>query len=296
MNHILRPVSYIVAACMLVGLFACSGSGLKGKNGVPTPVTDETAYWLDFDPLAPSQTITQVSTEDIASYPGIEQGDYRVVAVGSRLEPAQPPEGLSVQVEDDSVVLELAQPAVGDLYLYVFYAGDSVHPAEMSSGEALGEDYIFLAVPVEAGAIAVGMARIRLAGEPMVPAGEIARLRFAEGATAGGRAVSDVPNNSMAAVEDLVVAVNPDATVSLSWTEMHPGDYDNNGTVAIADITPIAMLYGQEYETSDEPGRVDLVDGDRNGKIEIADITPLAMFYGTEVTGYYTARITGWQA
>lgn len=295
MNHIWRPISYAVVACMLVGLLACSGSGLKGRSGLPTPATGETAHWLDFDPLAESHSVTLRSTEEIALYPGIAQGGFKVAAVGAQLEPAQLPEGLSLQVEDDSLVLELAEPAVGDMYLYVFYAGDAVHPTEMSSGDALGEEYIFLAVPVEVGVVAVGMARIRTAGEPMMPAGEIARLRFADGAATNERAVSDVPNSSMAAVEDLVVAVNPDATVSLSWTEMHPGDYDNNGTVAIADITPIAMMYGQDTDTSDNPGRVDLVDGDRNGRVEIADITPLAMFYGTEITGYnvYRTLLTG---
>jgi len=294
-NHILRPVSYVFVACMLVGLLACSGSGLKGGSALPTPAADETAYWMNFDPLAQSHSAAPAGTEDIASYPGIAQGGLRVVAVGSQLEPVQPPRGLSIRVEGDSVALELAEPAAGDLYLYVFYAGDEVHPAAMSPGDALGDDYIFLAVPVEAGAIAVGMARIRSVGEPMVPAGEIARLRFADGAATNGRAASDAPNSDMAAVEDLAVAVNPDATVSLSWTEMHPGDYDNNGTVAIADITPIAMIYGEEFETSDNPGRVDLVDGDRDGKIGIADITPLAMFYGTEVTGYnvYRTLLTG---
>jgi len=294
-NHIWRPISYVAVACMLAGLLACSGNSLKGRSGVPEPEADETAYWLDFDPLAPSHTATPVSTEDIASYPGIAQGGFRVVAVGGQLEPVQPPEGLDIQVEGDSAVLELAEPAPGDLYLYLFYDSDAAHPAEMSPGDALGEDYIFLAVPVEAGAVAVGMARIRSTGEPMVPAGEIARLRFADGASTDERTASDAPNSRLAAVEDLAVAVNPDATVSLSWTEMHPGDYDNNGTVAIADITPIAMMYGEEFETSDDPGRVDLVDGDRSGKIEIADITPLAMFYGTEVTGYnvYRTLLTG---
>jgi len=294
-NHILRPISYAVVACMLVGLLACSGSGLKGGSDLPTPASGETAYWLNFDPLAQSHIAAPVSTEDIASYPGVTQGDFRVVAVGSELEPAQPPEGLSLQVKDDSVVLELAEPAAGDMYLYVFYAGDAVHPAEMSPGDALGEEYIFLAVPVETGAVAVGMARIRSAGEPMVPAGEIVRLRFADGAATNKRTASTVPNRDSAAAEDLIVAVNPDATVSLSWTEMHPGDYDNNGTVAIADITPIAIMYGQDMDTSDDPGRVDLVDGDRNERVEIADITPLAVFYGTEVTGYnvYRTLLTG---
>lgn len=296
MNHILRPVSYIVVACMLVGLLACSGSGLKGRSSLLTPATSETAHWLNFDPLAQSHSATPVSTEDIASYPGIAQGAFRVVAVDAQLEPSQSPEGLSIQVEDDSVVLELAEPAAGDMYLYVFYAGDAVHPVEMSPGGALGEEYIFLAVPVETGAVAVGMARIRSAGEPMVPAGEIVRLRFADGAATNERTVSTVPNRGDAAVEDLVVAVNPDATVSLSWTEMHPGDYDNNGTVTIADITPIAIMYGRPFnDPSDDPGRIDLVDGDRDGKVSIADITPLAIFYGTEVTGYnvYRTLLTG---
>ncbi len=292
MDYIVRSLSCVVVIGLLAALTACSGDGLKCERSFQARESGGSAYWLDFDPLAPAQAPVHRSAEDVASYPGIEQDGFRVVAVDGRLDPAQPPQGLRIRVERECIVLELAESTEGDLYLYVFYDSGAVHPVEMSRGEALGEEYIFLAIPDGPGVVAVGTARIRSAGEPMVPAGEIVRLRFAEGSEVSRRAasVSSVPNDSKAAVEDLAVAVNPDATVSLSWTEMHPGDYDNNGKVEIADITPIAMMYGQDIETSDDPGRVDLVDGDRDEKVGISDITPLAMFYGTKITGYNVYR------
>ncbi len=75
---------------------------------------------------------------------------------------------------------------------------------------------------------------------------------------------------------------------TLSFLERLCGDYDWNGTVSIADITPIAMYFNKKEEDldwMDGPYHVDRLAND-DGKISIADITPLAINFGYQLTGY----------
>jgi len=83
-------------------------------------------------------------------------------------------------------------------------------------------------------------------------------------------------------VHDLAVSVDGQQ-VSLSWTEITTGDYDNNGSVSIADITPVAVHFMQYV--SDHPD-AEIVDGDHNGQVLISDLTPLAQNFGRFITGY----------
>ncbi len=81
--------------------------------------------------------------------------------------------------------------------------------------------------------------------------------------------------------------------VRVEWRGKHLGDYDLDGTVGVADITPIAMNYGAavEYvdglpvESGDNEYRA-CIDGDRNGVIGVADITPIAQHFSERCTGY----------
>lgn len=57
----------------------------------------------------------------------------------------------------------------------------------------------------------------------------------------------------------------------LTWLYRSPGDYDLSGKVGIADITPIAMHYGEDIITYPEATHI---DGSLNGVVDIADITP----------------------
>jgi len=83
------------------------------------------------------------------------------------------------------------------------------------------------------------------------------------------------------------------ADVTVTWRGRARGDFDLDGTVAIADITPLAMHYGDDVLYTDGMPVVDgdneylaVVDGDDSGEIGIADITPIAMHYGQTNAGY----------
>ena len=73
----------------------------------------------------------------------------------------------------------------------------------------------------------------------------------------------------------------------LTWLLRSLGDYDLNGRVEIADITPMAIHYGEDIATYPEATHI---DGSGNGTVGIEDITPIAMNYGVDVAAY---RIEG---
>ncbi|MCD6282189.1 hypothetical protein J7J84_01085, partial [bacterium] len=63
--------------------------------------------------------------------------------------------------------------------------------------------------------------------------------------------------------------------------EVNGGDYDNNTEFNISDITPIAMLFGDEVSNPEDVlDPATYVDGSCNYTVDIADFTPLAMFFG----------------
>ncbi len=81
--------------------------------------------------------------------------------------------------------------------------------------------------------------------------------------------------------------------VTVTWRGRARGDYDLGGTVSIADITPIAVHYGESVQYADGMPVPDgdneylaVVDGDDSGKVGISDITPIAMHYGQTCDGY----------
>lgn len=277
----------ILLALVAAALLSCGSRRLPLDFSLSAGSTASHAY-LGFDPLAPARETPHHPPDEIAGYPGIETDGYKLVAVDAGLLPATMPEGVHFQAEGSSVSLLADSGLTGDCYLYLFYPAAEQHPVAMEKGSALDDSDVFLAVDAGPGAIALGAARIRSAS-PALRAGEIASLEFAAGPAPQLRSVCSAATHANNTVDNLIVSVNVDATVTLSWTEIHPGDYDNNGVANIADITPIAQMYGQGTGSSN-PGRVDLVDGSRNGKVGIEDVTPLAQNFGTEITGYVVYR------
>lgn len=124
-------------------------------------------------------------------------------------------------------------------------------------------------------------------------------------------------------VFDLVYGSQQDGSWILAWTERLVGDYDQNGEVTIADVTPIAANWQAEVDyfspalknsipfwpqgnpeldgaagegnpPADGSGaqnwRRARVDGDANGLINISDITPLAQHFSRRLDGYRVYR------
>ncbi|MBN2081031.1 PKD domain-containing protein [bacterium] len=111
--------------------------------------------------------------------------------------------------------------------------------------------------------------------------------------------------------------------VTLTWTERLIGDYDQNGEVSVADLTPLGVYYLEtvDYDaanlhdgvahwptgdptedgvadttqppTADSPAanwRKARVDGNSDGVINVSDITPIAQHWQERLNGYHVYR------
>lgn len=74
-----------------------------------------------------------------------------------------------------------------------------------------------------------------------------------------------------------------------TWTYRNQGDYDLNGEVTIADLTPIGLHFGKNTLSPDWQ-QAQLADGDCNGEVNVADVTPIGQNFGGRVDGYELQR------
>lgn len=164
-------------------------------------------------------------------------------------------------------------------------------PGSLYGGE--GES-IFLAVEKFAGTLPFGLARVRPQDKGLTSGGGlVAEIAFAPGPSTGSRAVSVTAGESALILDDYTVESFGDEAARLSWNDQLRGDYNNDGSVGISDVTPIAMYFGGS--TGDGLGN-DVAEGfiDRggatDGTVTIAEITPIAMYYGMTIEGYNIYR------
>lgn len=98
--------------------------------------------------------------------------------------------------------------------------------------------------------------------------------------------VSTVPTTDQAAVKLGTFYVN-----RLSWYHTCPGDYNQDGMVTAADITPFGMNFDIAVSGDDESfpdwNVLSVIDGNGDGLITSADITPIGVHYGMDVLGGY---------
>lgn len=105
----------------------------------------------------------------------------------------------------------------------------------------------------------------------------------------GSRGASLAPLGPSNVITDLTVTSSSFGFVDLAWTQMNVGDYDFNGEVNIADLTPLAPRINTAIDRSAAGANLQTafwVDGDANGLISISDITPIGAHYKSFVHGY----------
>lgn len=95
------------------------------------------------------------------------------------------------------------------------------------------------------------------------------------------------PTGSANVVPDLTLVDNLDGTMNLTWHYYCSGDYNQDGSVGISDITPLAMHYGETHEEGEMNSFAAVVDGSGDLAVNIADITPIAMNFGVNFAGYF---------
>jgi PKD repeat protein len=115
--------------------------------------------------------------------------------------------------------------------------------------------------------------------------GTLASLRFErqpmQESRSAAQAPSDLASQSMPLFDPL--------SGELSWLYRNTGDYDQNGEVNIADLTPLGKNFGTIAGEGgfDDTESLSVIDGDGNGQINIADITPIGIGFGRSASGGY---------
>lgn len=104
-------------------------------------------------------------------------------------------------------------------------------------------------------------------------------LRQLEASGAGGR----TPSAENVVITDISV---DRIEKTISWSYFNVGDYDLNGEVAIADVTPIAQNYLGFIHNGEGGDYLKWIDGSGNGQIGVEDVTQIALNYGNAVSSY----------
>lgn len=116
-------------------------------------------------------------------------------------------------------------------------------------------------------------------------AGAIAEFRFETGPDADyariDRRSSAVPASDQASHSLIYNAI----TGVFRWYYVNPGDYDQNGLVSVADLTPVGANFNA-MGPFDAKSALFVVDGDHNGLIGISDITPIGANFNNNIDSF----------
>jgi hypothetical protein len=183
-------------------------------------------------------------------------------------------------------------PAPDDLFLYVAYPSASLSADSAALDPARQAAYAMLAMPrrIE-DVLVVGLTRLAARGTP-APPGPLLRVSFVPGRDTPFRMASAANTDAASAVE-LTLTPSGTTQATLAWEERDIGDYNNNGLVEIADISPLGQLFKQTRATAPDPQRFTLVDGDANGEVNLADLKAISANYQHGIDGYTVYRAVG---
>jgi hypothetical protein len=115
---------------------------------------------------------------------------------------------------------------------------------------------------------------------------ELARVLLKTGRS---RAASAVITQEKNKVTDFAVGFSYLSNADAGWAYRNAGDYDQNGEVNIADITPVGVHF-RKTSSADDWDVARMADGDGNGEINIADITPIGANFRNSLEGYLLQR------
>jgi PKD repeat protein len=101
-----------------------------------------------------------------------------------------------------------------------------------------------------------------------------------------GKLVSTPPTGAANTIADFKITPAGGGTADLSWHYRCLGDYNQDGVVGVADITPLAMHFHETWTTGGENALAAVVDGSGNHEVDISDVTPIAMNFGVEAARY----------
>ena len=187
---------------------------------------------------------------------------------------------LSVQEGPDTALLRIRASDVEDLshfYAEIEYDNAQWTPLEADSAGLLGNDAIHLLAGDGQGRVQYGELIPGADPDGVDDNGLVATIEFQRRADSP-RQASGVPSAAPQLTRNARWSL-------LQWYYTNPGDYDQNGEVNIADLTPLGINLGRSGPFLESIMEY-MVDGDGNGEINISDITPIAVNFGNSVQGY----------
>ncbi|MEP0813055.1 MAG: PQQ-binding-like beta-propeller repeat protein [bacterium] len=278
----------LLALAVVITIFACSKgarlSGMPAARGVgPEGATG-------------GQTLSD-ALRYLPDSQGIASDGFVLFALDAENSPVSA-SGFALSVSGEGFertveVLSREGHTFTDAYLYLKYDANAMHPKSIAAGGIVeAEGALFVGLDEIPGYVSAGIAAISRGGmrEPVRGAGAVFTVLFGAGGRAPGRSVLRAASGDSNKVADLTATVAGNV-VTLGWTEVNKGDYDMNGEVGVADITPIALNY--LASTTDGIGndvQQRWIDGDGSGEIGVSDITPIAINYLVSMAGYLVER------
>ncbi|MEZ5336876.1 MAG: hypothetical protein R3F46_01300 [bacterium] len=162
-------------------------------------------------------------------------------------------------------------------YLEIGYDPQQWTPVAAHSAGLLGEAALSLLAADGRGRAQYGELLPGSDPQGISGSGKLATIEFRRGA--------DSPRQA-AAITDPAPQPQRNANWDIiSWYYENTGDYDQNGEVNIADLTPLGVNLGRQVP-DDEGSALAMVDGDGNGLISLADITPIGQNFGNSLAAF----------
>lgn len=187
---------------------------------------------------------------------------------------------LSVLEGSDTALLSIMASDAGDLshfYAEIEYDNASWTPLAAESAGLLGNSAISLLAGDGNGRVQYGELIPGADPAGVDGSGLLATIEFSRRA--------DSPRSASGAAEPAPMLNRDGSRDILSWYYENTGDYDQNGEVNIADLTPLGVNFGNSGPFAEDSAQW-MVDGDHNGEINLADITPIGINFGERVDGY----------
>ncbi|MCC7477523.1 hypothetical protein IT575_03605 [bacterium] len=251
-----------VLLCLaLLGLAAC-GTGEK----------------LDTAPAAPADGFgLQLLPESYIAGGSVEAIELQQSSEGSTVQ-------LELQARDAS--------ALKALFASVSYDPARYSPAGARINEALApqSQSLQLVLTGQPGKVELGAMLTRpqeRSGAGFNGDGVLATIFFERRPFSAARGVSAVPTSDAARSGLTYIG-----TDNFLWNLYNPGDYDQNGVVAVQDLTPIGINFGDSVPAGGGPdGRdfksvLDVIDGSDDGVINVQDLTAIGVNFGNKIVSF----------
>lgn len=275
----MRFSTYLFATLLFAWVVSCGAQpGFEAPQPRAGAAYDPQAPLVVFPPL--ESALESVTWKDIGFGRSITSLDEENELDLATLD------ALRVRSSASGVSFGLRRPQA-HAYVYLRFNHSSEHIVEANT--SVQPRSIGLLASLRPGLISLGVCATN--NRKLGAAAGIAEIRFAPGADTS-RVAAAVNNATRSKVDSLVAVDNTDSSATLNWLERHTGDYDVNGEVNIADLTPIGLHFMESYVDSSSPdyAELEVVDGDDNTEINIADLTPIGANFSTSITGYNVYR------